>query len=288
MANRKRLSRPPRILIASDQDHGLRELEGFLGQHGYSVLRVYAGAPVLERARDVRPDVILLDARLADRDSLALGNALRDDPLIGTSTPILLMTTGHPTPRDHIAALRVGIWELLPLPLNPDELLLALDTYVRAKLEADGAPTENVVDDLTGLYTAQGLARRARELIFQAAHHNTSAACVMFAPALEGEPSVELLQVVGRTFHAGGRRSDAIGRVGQGEFAVVAPGTDAVGAVKLAERFRRAMPTPELRAGYDAVGNVRYTPVEPKDLLARAARALQLAKAEGKWIRAFG
>src|SRR2546430_13667747 len=42
--------------------------------------------------------------------SLALGNALRDDPLIGTSTPILLMTTGHPTPRDHIAALRVGIW----------------------------------------------------------------------------------------------------------------------------------------------------------------------------------
>src|SRR2546428_14053482 len=89
MANRKRLSRPPRILIASDQDHGLRELEGFLGQHGYSVLRVYAGAPVLERAREVRPDVILLDARLADRDSLALGNALRDDPLIGTSTPIL-------------------------------------------------------------------------------------------------------------------------------------------------------------------------------------------------------
>src|SRR6266704_2921910 len=78
MANRERLSRPPRILIASDQDHGLRELEGFLGQHGYSVLRVYAGAPVLERARDVRPDVILLDARLADRDSLALGNALRD------------------------------------------------------------------------------------------------------------------------------------------------------------------------------------------------------------------
>src|SRR5437867_11632074 len=95
MANRKRLSRPPRILIASDQDHGLRELEGFLGQHGYSVLRVYAGAPVLGRAREVRPDVILLDARLADRDSLALGNALRDDPLIGTSTPILLMTTGR-------------------------------------------------------------------------------------------------------------------------------------------------------------------------------------------------
>src|SRR3989449_10958874 len=248
MANRKRLSRPPRILIASDQDHGLRELEGFLGQHGYSVLRVYAGAPVLERAREVRPDVILLDARLADRDSLALGNALRDDPLIGTSTPILLMTTGHPTPRDHIAALRVGIWELLPLPLNPDELLLALDTYVRAKLEADGAPTENVVDDLTGLYTAQGLARRARELIFQAAHHNTSAACVMFAPALEGEPSVELLQVVGRTFQAGGRPADASGREGHGEIPGGAPGRDGVSAGQLAAPFRPPQPSPQLAA----------------------------------------
>jgi len=287
MPNRKGLSRPPRVLIASDQNQNLRQLENVLGQEGYSVLRLYAGAPVLERARDVRPDVILLDARLADRDSLELGQALRDDPLVGTSTPILLLTPGHPTPKDHKAALRVGIWELLPLPLDPDELLPTLDRYVRAKIDADLLPRANMVDDLTGLYTPAGLARRARDLIVQASHHNTSAACVVFAPVLEGEPSVELLQLVGRTFQAGGRRSDAIGRVGQGEFAVVAPGTDAVGAVKLAQRFRRAMPTPELRAGYDAVGNVRYTPVDANDLLAHAARALQLAKAEGKWIRAF-
>ena|SRR2546426_9951476 len=92
MPNRKGLSRPPRVLIASDQDHNLRELESLLGKSGYSVLRLYAGAPVLERARDVRPDVILLDARLADRDSLELSHALRDDPLLGTSTPILLLT----------------------------------------------------------------------------------------------------------------------------------------------------------------------------------------------------
>src|SRR2546428_9046129 len=106
-----------------------------------------------------------------------------------------------------------------------------------------------MVDDLTGLYTAVGLARRARELIFQASHHNTSAACVVFAPVLEGEPSVELVRVVGRTFQAGGRRSDAIGRVGQGAFAVVAPASDAVGAVKLVQPFRRASHTPVLRPG---------------------------------------
>jgi len=305
MPDRQQLSRPPRILIASDQNAGVRDLESFLGQHGYDVLRLYAGAPVLERARAVRPDVIVLDDKLADRQSLDLSRTLRDDPLIGLSTPILLLTRGQPTPKEHIVALRAGIWELLSQPLNPNELLLRLDTLVLAKLEADRAPKTDLVDDVTGLYSARGLARRARDLIYQASQHNTSAACVMFAPEVEGEPdssdsggeaTAALVRGIAGVFQATGRRSDAIGRVGPTEFAVVAPGTDAAGAVKLAERFRRAVPAGgtaeagarrafELRAGYDAVGNVRYMPVEPNDLLARAARALQLAKLEGKWIR---
>jgi len=305
MADPRHLSRPPRILIASDQNAGVRDLESFLGRHGYSVVRLYAGTPVLERARSVHPDVILLDARLADRDSLDLSRALRDDPLIGVSTPILLNVTGHPTPREHLAALRAGIWEFLSQPLNSTELLLKLDTYVVRRVEAEQTPAEPLVDGVTGLYTTQGLARRARELIFQASQHNTSAACVVFAPEPEVEPegtvtrgrsTGDLVPRVAQLFKATERRSDAIGRVGPTEFAVVAPGTDAGGAAQLAERFRRFVriaetreagvgPGFQLRAGYHAVGNVRYTPIEPNDLLARAARALQLAKAEGKWIR---
>ncbi len=305
MPDRERLSRPARILIASDQNAGLRGVESFLGGHGYAVLRLYAGTPVLERARAVRPDVIVLDDKLADREILELSRALRDDPAVGVSTPILLLVRGPRTARDHLVALRAGIWELLSQPLNSAELLLKLDTYVLGKLEAERIPSLSLVDDLTGLYTTQGLARRARELIFQAAQHKTSAACVVFAPELEGDleaagPGGEAIEVAGRVarvFKEAGRRSDAIGRVGPIEFAVVAPGTDAKGAIGLAERFRRAVraggtgdaggpgPPFELRAGYEAVSNVRYTPVEPTDLLARALRALQLARAEGKWIR---
>lgn len=305
MANRPHVSRPPRILIASDRNHNLREVEDFLSRHGHSVLRVFAGTPVLDRARSGRPDVILLDSTLADRDSLELSRALREDRLIGASTPILLMVPAHPTPQDHHAALRAGIWELLPQPMNANELLFKLDVYMRAKVEAERARGEKLVDDLTGLYTVQGLAHRARELIFQASQHNTSAACVVFAPELEVKPEARdvpgpaaatLVRRVAQVFKAHGRRSDAIGRVGLTEVAVVAPGTGAGGAVLLAERFRSAVraggipgagvePLIRLRAGYDAVANVRYTPIEPNTLLAHAARALQLAKAEGKWIR---
>jgi diguanylate cyclase (GGDEF)-like protein len=305
MLDRKNLAGPPRILIASDQNAGIRDLENLLSSRGYFVLRVFAGAPVLERAQAVHPHVILLDAKLADRDSLDLSRTLRDDPIVGMNTPILLIVTGKPKLADHLAALRAGIWELIQHPLDLNGLLLNLDTYVLAAAEAERAARGALVDDVTGLYTAQGLARRARQLILQASRHNTAAACVVFTPEFAAEPgltgtggdlTVDLVRRVGRVMKATGRRSDAIGRVGPTEIAVVAPGTDAGGALNLAVRFRHAIqtggtkeagPSPgfALRAGYDAVGNVRYTPIESHQLLARAARALQLAKAEGKWIR---
>jgi diguanylate cyclase (GGDEF)-like protein len=107
------------------------------------------------------------------------------------------------------------------------------------------------------------------------------------------------VDLLAQVLRATGRRSDAIGRVGPGEFAVIAPGTDRSGAVLLAERLARAVttaargsgtPPPGLRVGYDAVGNARYTPIEPKNLLARATTALRAAKGQGDpgWIQGFG
>jgi len=251
---------------------------------------------VVARARTERPEVILLDARLSHPPSLDLSRTLRDDPLIGTSTPILLLMAGRPGRKDHLAALRSGIWEILRQHPNPSNLVLALDKYVLAHVEAERAHRETLVDGTTGLYTSHGLIRRARELIFQAGRHNAAVSCVAFAPELGVRPkavgtgaqtTVELVPRAVAVLRASGRHSDAIGQVGLEQFAVVAPGTNGVGAVKLAERLRRASAESgfELRAGYDAIANVRYTPIEPKVLLAHAARALQLAKTEGKWVR---
>jgi len=293
---RPRLPRPPRILIASDKNHDLWNLEGFLSRQGYAVLREFSSATVVVRARAERPDVILLDARLARPSSLDLSRTLRDDPLIGTSTPILLLMTDRPGRKDHLAALRSGIWEIVRQEPNPSDLVLALGQHVLAHVEAGRAPRETLVDGTTGLYTSRGLIHRARELIFQAGRHNTSLACVAFAPEVGVRPravgpgpagTVELVPRAVAVLRASGRHSDAIGQVGLGEFAVIAPGANGVGAVNLAQRLRRASTELgfELRAGYETIANLRYTPVEPKGLLSRASRALQLAKAEGKWVR---
>src|SRR6266566_1175961 len=257
---------------------------------GYSVLRVFAEASVLERARTARPDVIVLDAALGEEQALDLSRTLRADPSIGSSTPMLLLVPTRPGRQDHLTALRAGVWELVRQPLDVAGLLDKLDRYVLVKVERDGVSRRDLVDDVTGLYSTHGLARRAGELILQAARHNTSVACVAVAPDRNGQDGgtdgLDALRGVARLLEASGRRSDAIGRIGPAEFAVVAAGVNRSGARQLAKRLRDSVGV-ELRAGYDAVGSRRAGggALEARSLLARAARALEMAKLEGKWVR---
>src|SRR5213596_606058 len=260
MPIRPRLTRPPRILIASDQNHALSDVVRSLGRRGYSVLRVFAQPSVLERARTARPDVIVLDAALGDGESLDVSRVLRADPSIGSGTPILLLVPTRPRREDHHTALRAGVWELVRQPLDVAGLLDKLDRYVLVKVERDGVSRRDLVDDVTGLYSTHGLARRAGELILQAGRHHTSVACVAVAPDRNGQDGggegVEALRGVARLLEASGRRSDAIGRIGPAEFAVVAAGVNRSGARQLAKRLRDSVGV-ELRAGYDAVGSRR-------------------------------
>src|SRR5437867_1816141 len=202
----------PRLLIASHHAEAGLALKELGENNGYTVLRCFTATQTLERARTTRPDVIALDDSLLDADPLETSRALRDDPLVGASTPILLVTGQAATPEHH-RALRAGVWEFVPYPFNVDEVAARLHTYVLFKFESERARGTEAVQDDAGLYTTRGLALRAAS-------------------------------------------GDA---------------------------------APPLRAGYDAVGNTRYTPVEPKHLLARATSALRLAKgdATANWIRAF-
>ena len=289
-------TRPPQLLVAT-QNHGPGpELLALAERRGYTVRRALTGAQALEQAHAAPPDLLVLDQSLPDMEVLDVSRALRDDPQVGPGTPLLLIAPLRPTVSQHHAALRAGVWEFLRHLFQTEAIATKLDTYVLLKLDADRARRENGVAEADGFYTVRGLALRAQELALQAFHHAEPLACVALAPVTADERSGRAVDLVARALRATGRRSDAIGRVGPAEFAVIAPGTDRVGAVLFAERLARAVKTeagsasaPGLRAGYDAVGNARYTPVEPKNLLARATTALRTAKGMSapNWIQAF-
>src|SRR5438128_2113728 len=96
---------PPRILIASHHAEAGLALKELGEKNGYTVVRCFTAVQALERARATRPDVIVLDESLVDADPLETSRALRDDPLVGASTPILLVTTGRAVTTEHQRAL---------------------------------------------------------------------------------------------------------------------------------------------------------------------------------------
>jgi diguanylate cyclase (GGDEF)-like protein len=309
MADHEKLPRPPLVLVANDQEWAARSLESILGPHGYAVLRAYTGRQALELARTAQPDALVLDARLPDMSGIDLCQALRNDPRIGAATPIIITTAGPSERAKRLAAYEAGAWEFYSQPLDGEMLLVKLHTFLRSKREIDRVREESLIDQATGLYNMRGLVRRAREIGAEAQRRHEPVACVAFAPEVGLPPyradatdtfALHAAAHVGTIAQRVGRISDAIGRVGPTEFAVVAPATEPHGAVQLVERLREAVEASPLfadgvesliriRAGYCAVRDFAESAVDVDELLVRATTALRQLRAEtdGSYIREF-
>jgi PleD family two-component response regulator len=302
-------SPPPLVLIANDQEWSARSLESILGPAGYAVVRAYTGQQALERARTTQPDLVILDAQMPDMHGFEVCRALRSDPRLGGTTPIIITTSGPSGRTQRLEAYRAGAWEFLGQPIDGEALLLRLGTFLQSKQEIDAHRDEQLVDAGTGLYNMRGLARRAREIGAAAFRRRDPVACAVFSPELAPgaadtdvpeEEMVRLADQVGLVFQRAGRASDAIGRLGQAEFAVIAPGATTDGVVRMASRLNNlieASPIPvrggeravRLRTGYCAVSDFADSPVDAVELLLRATAALRDLQKEGNGerIRAF-
>src|SRR3989454_8834977 len=97
----------------------------------------------------------------------------------------------------------------------------------------------------------RGLERRARELVSDAFRRHAPLACVALAVELEPQvaPPAPLaappvaVAYAGDILRARGRASEAIGRLGRSEFAVLTPSTAPEGAVRMARRLTQALET---------------------------------------------
>jgi diguanylate cyclase (GGDEF)-like protein len=308
MAHREKASAAPLVLIANDQEWSARSLESILGPNGYSVVRAYTGQQALERARTSQPDIIILDAQMPDMHGFEVCRALRSDPRFSSTTPIVITTSGPSGRTQRLEAYRCGAWEFLGQPLDGEALLLKLGTFLESKRQVDILREENLLDSGTGLYNMRGLARRAREIGADATRRHEALACVVFSPETEFDNDEEansdelarLSDQVGAVFREAGRVSDAIGRLGTAEFAVIAPATGAQGALSLVNRLGAAVEATRIpvrggersvrvKAGYCAVPDFADAAVDATELLLRATTALRDLKRGGDEdrIRAF-
>ena len=300
-------ARPPLVLLANDQEWSARSLESILGPNGYAVLRAYTGRQVIELVRTALPDLVIVDVRLPDMSGIDVCRQLRDDPRFSAATPLVVTTSGPSERTERLAAYEAGAWEVASQPLDGEALLLKLNAFLRAKREADRLREESLLDTVTGLYNMRGLARRAQEIAAEAQRLHGSMTCVAFTPmadiaaggSIPDPLQTRLVEHCGSVLRRTGRVSDAIGRLGQAEFAIIAPGTGGAGAVRMVERIREHIEAEpmdldgepqrvSIRAGYYAVPDFAASSVDAVEMLLRATTALRHLRSEGREvIRSF-
>lgn len=288
----------PLVLLVDDQEWTSRSIESILRPKGHVVLKAYTGQQAIDLTEKVSPDALIVDVHLPDVDGIDLVRQLRRLPTVPSMTPILMITGGSVGRAERLEALGAGAWDILTHPVDPNELVLRMETFIRAKQDADRARDEGLTDPGTGFYNARGILRRAKEISADAIRFDRPLTCIAFGSqgfATSAKDEKEQLdsfdQHVGAALRAVTRISDTVGYLGLGEFVVVAPGTDQAGAARLADRVLNALDATgeqETTGGPDLLRQVRAgfcavrgdAPATPEDLLLRATTALRKAQAD--------
>jgi two-component system response regulator MtrA len=120
----------PRILVC-DNETALRNLVlGALGHGGYELHAARDGDESLELARELEPDVIVLDMMMPGRTGLQVLEELRREERF-RETPVIMLTA-RAQASDRLAAAEAGVNVFVPKPFSPLELARTVDDLVEA------------------------------------------------------------------------------------------------------------------------------------------------------------
>jgi two-component system alkaline phosphatase synthesis response regulator PhoP len=122
-----------RILVVDDDKEVVRLMRAYLEQAGYEVLVAYDGETAVHNLRREKPDLMLLDLMLPDRDGWDITRLVRGDPALA-HMPIIMLTA-RVEDTDKIVGLEIGADDYVTKPYNPREVV----ARVRARLRSQGA-----------------------------------------------------------------------------------------------------------------------------------------------------
>ena len=126
---------PPLILAVDDTPENLDILRMRLEAHGYAVATAADGEEGLTLARDMAPDLILLDVMMPKMDGIAVVRAIKGDRAL-PFVPIILVTARADT-RDVVEGLDAGADDYLTKPFDHSALLARVRSMLRLKAVHD-------------------------------------------------------------------------------------------------------------------------------------------------------
>ena len=205
-----------RIVIVEDEPLNSLELESCLRGAGYSRLSSLSATGLgVDRLRDEKPDLLLIDLGIQPPDIFGLMQSLRTDRLL-RHVPVLAMTALNDM-ASRLRALELGAVDVLVKPIEPRELELRLRNILAAKAARD--ELENT-DRLTGLPNRDSALGRLDWAIKHALRHGSVGAALQVgidrfkqvSDALGPTVGDDLLRSVAQRLQASLRDSDTLAR----------------------------------------------------------------------------
>jgi two-component system alkaline phosphatase synthesis response regulator PhoP len=135
-----------RILVVDDDREIVRLVRTYLEQNQYEVLTAYDGETALHILRRERPDLVLLDLMLPDRNGWDVTRVVRGD--VSLAAMPIIMLTARVEDHDKIVGLELGADDYVTKPFNPHEVVARVRTVLR---RAQGEPALPRVIEVDGL-----------------------------------------------------------------------------------------------------------------------------------------
>ena len=132
---------PWKILIVDDNSDIVQVIRRILSNHGYDTLVARDGKEALKKARENRPDLILLDWMLPELDGLEVCRQVKGDP--ETRGIMTLLVTGRGSVANRIEGFNAGADDYIPKPFNHPELLARIRSALRIKELTDNLEERN-------------------------------------------------------------------------------------------------------------------------------------------------
>jgi two-component system KDP operon response regulator KdpE len=146
----------PKLLVVDDEPAIRRLLSAALTRAGYRVVEAGTGRETLSAVQIDKPDAVLLDLGLPDRDGLELV------PLIKSSGAAVLVVSARDATEQKVAALDLGADDYVTKPFDTEEVLARIRTALRHRLSAEADRPVVTVGDIEIDLSAR-LVRRAGE-----------------------------------------------------------------------------------------------------------------------------
>jgi len=110
----------PKILIVEDNEKNRRMMRDILTYHGYEIIEAENGEEAIKMAKEVNPELILMDMQMPVMDGFAATSILKNDP--ETRRIKIIAVTSFAMVGDKEKILQAGADDYISKPLNTREL----------------------------------------------------------------------------------------------------------------------------------------------------------------------